>query len=430
MRGSALTASGRSTGSRRTARNLLLVLAALLAAFGLERMLRDDAGGSAPAASETRALITGEAGDYERALRRLDLEIANDRQDAAARTGEWLFEESLARAHMARARLSGNYEDFAAAQAAIDRAFAAAPAGTGPHFTAAMLAFSLHRLGEAERMLDAIDDYAVPPGSGDRAEMLGMRGDIALYRGDTEAALRFYGQAERLVPGSADFRMAVYHSQAGRPDEAEAALVRVEAALPQPTRRARAQIALLRGIVQLDNGRLDAALERFREANRLFPGWWLIEEHIAEVLALTGQAAQAEPILRDVVRRTGHPEYLDALAGLARSRGDAAEAWRLAVLARRGWNLRIQLFPEAAYGHGIDHCLDVGDAGCALMLALRNHEARPYGEAKLKLARALALGGRFAEAERMIAAAAATGWRPADIVATSQEVRALAPRGR
>jgi predicted TPR repeat methyltransferase len=80
-----------------------------------------------------------------------------------------------------------------------------------------------------------------------------MRGDIALYRGDSEAALRFYREADALVPGSADFRMAVHHSHAGRPDEADAALVRVAAALPHPTRRARAQIALLRGIVQLDN---------------------------------------------------------------------------------------------------------------------------------------------------------------------------------
>jgi hypothetical protein len=115
---------------------------------------------------------------------------------------------------------------------------------------------------------------------------------------------------------------------------------------------------------------------------------------------------------------------MDALAGLARRHGDQAEALRWSTLAREGWVQRIRLFPEAAYGHGIDHCLDVADAACALDLATRNHQARPYGEAKLKLARALALSGRSAEAEAMIAAAEAAGWRPADIRAARQELLA------
>ena len=418
-----IAAARRSAGAA-TVRNLVVASVALLAVAGIELALRSGKA-SLPDASETRALITGEAADYGQALRRLDLEVRTDAADASARPGEWLFQEALARAHMARARLSGDYRDFAAAQAAIDRAFAAAPPRTGPHLTAAILAFSLHRLADAERMLDQITRYAVPPPSGDLAEMLGMRGDIALYRGDPGAALLFYRQAEALVPGSADFRMAVYHSHAGRPEEADAALVRVEAALSRRTRRALAEIALLRGIIQLDNGRLQAALERFREADRLFPGHWLIEEHIAEGLSLTGNERQAEPILRDVVRRTQHPEYMDALAGLARRRGDQAEATRWATLAREGWVQRIRLFPEAAYGHGIDHCLDVADASCALDLAERNHQARPYGEAKLKLARALALNGRSAEAEAMIAAAEAVGWRPTDISTARRELLAV-----
>jgi tetratricopeptide (TPR) repeat protein len=398
-------------------------LVALLAVAFVELTLRSGRA-SAPDASEMRPLITGEAADYGQALRRLDLEVQTDAADAAARPGEWLFEESLARASMARARLTGDYRDFGIAQAAVDRAFSTAPPGTGPHLTAAILAFSLHRLTDAERMLDQITRYAVPPPAGDLAEVLGMRGDIALYRGDPAAALRHYREAEALVPGSADFRMAVYHSHAGRPEEADAALVRVEAALRRPTHRARAEIALLRGIIQLDNRRLQVAHLRFKEADRLFPGHWLIEEHIAEVLSLTRQERQAELILRDVVRRTQHPEYMDALAGLARRHGDQAEALRWSTLAREGWVQRIRLFPEAAYGHGIDHCLDVADAACALDLATRNHQARPYGEAKLKLARALALNGRSAQAEAMIAAAEAAGWRPSDIGVARRELLA------
>jgi hypothetical protein len=125
-----------------------------------------------------------------------------------------------------------------------------------------------------------------------------------------------------------------------------------------------------------------------------------------------------------VVRRTDNPEYMDALADLARRRGDPAEAGRWTQLARQRWDQRIKLFPEAAYGHGIDHCLAAADAPCALGLAERNHRARPFGEAKLKLARALALSGRVAEAQAMIAAAEAQGWRPSDIRAAREELLA------
>jgi 3-hydroxyisobutyrate dehydrogenase-like beta-hydroxyacid dehydrogenase len=118
---------------------------------------------------------------------------------------------------------------------------------------------------------------------------------------------------------------------------------------------------------------------------------------------------------------------MDALAALAQGRGDAAEARRWATRARAGWQQRIRLFPEAAYGHGIDHCLMVADAACALDLARRNHQARPHGEAKLKLARALSLSGRYEEAREMIAAAEATGWRPSDVQAAREEV--LDPQG-
>jgi len=421
MRQADLRPAAQPTAGLAAVRNIGIALAALLVVAGVELTLRSGDESALPD-TQARALITGEAADYGQALRRLDLEVATDAADAAAHPGEWLFEEALARAHMARARLSGDYQDFAAAQAAIDRAFASAPAGAGPHLTAAILAFSLHRLGEAERMLDHVARYAVPPAGADLAEVLGMRGDIALYRGDSGTAARFYREADAHAPGSADFRMAVYHSHAGRPEEADAALLRVAAGLRRPTRRARAQIALLRGIIQLENGKVGAAQDRFDEANRLFPGYWLVEEHVAEILALTGKERQAEAVLREVVRRTGHPEYMDALASLAARRGNRAEARNWVTRARQGWEQRIRLFPEAAYGHGIDHCLDAGDADCALALAERNHRARPYGEAKLKLARALALGGRVAEARTMIDAAEAAGWRPSDIRAAREQL--------
>src|SRR3546814_17364401 len=80
-----------------------------------------------------------------------------------------------------------------------------------------MLDFTLHRLAGAERALDSMDAYAVPPGRIERAEMIAMRGDIAFYRGRYAEALAAYAQADVIAPGSADFRRAVYHSMTRRP---------------------------------------------------------------------------------------------------------------------------------------------------------------------------------------------------------------------
>ena len=96
---------------------------------------------------------------------------------------QWLMHEILASELLARAQLSGSYEDYAAAQRALETAFTVAVKGSGPHMMRASLDFSMHRLAGAESQLAAIDRYAVPPDPGDRAEIAAMRGDIAFYRG-------------------------------------------------------------------------------------------------------------------------------------------------------------------------------------------------------------------------------------------------------
>ncbi|HEY0116821.1 MAG TPA: hypothetical protein VGB54_13990, partial [Allosphingosinicella sp.] len=197
-----------------------------------------------------------------------------------------------------------------------------------------------------------------------------------------------------------------------------------ERRLVRPDRHMRANMALQRGILDLDSGRWEEALAHFRAADALFPGWWLVEEHIAETRALLGDKAGAERLYRQIIARTGAPEFMDALAGLLRARGsaDEAEAWR-----RRSaliWDRRLQIFPEASYGHALDHCAGAGRTECALRLAQANHRARPYGEAGGQLAAALAASGRLAEAREVIDRVLASPWRTADVLATASRIYA------
>ncbi|MFN3820657.1 tetratricopeptide repeat protein [Blastomonas sp.] len=359
---------------------------------------------------------------YAEAIRRSDLAIANARAAALAAPDQWLMHEIHASEQLARAQLSGSYDDYAAAQQALDSAFKVAVQGSGPHLMQASLDFGMHRLARAQAQLEAIDGYAVPPDPGDRAEIAAMRGDIAFYRGDYAAALAGYDAADALVPGSASFRRAIFAARIGDVDQADAYLAEAERAYRSPTRQTRAYMELQRGILDLDRGRLTDAMAHFRKADSLFPGRWLIEEHIAEVLNLQGNTAQAEALYRDIVRRTGHPEFIDALAGIAEARGDTAQAKRLYARSWTIWSKRLEQFPEATYGHGIDHCVAKQDWPRALRLAERNHAARPYGEAKIALARALLGNGRSAQAQAMIEQVLASRWRTPDLHAAAADI--------
>lgn len=403
---------------------LAVPVAAGLALLAIERGFGGSEQFSFLSPSEPAVSLVGVAKDYDEALARLDQHLDSAKARADSLDDGWLVHEVVARAWLWRARLTGSYDDHRAAREALRRGFSRASPGTGPHMTGAMLAFSMHRLGEAERYLDTVDRYAVPPGGGDRAEMIAMRGDIAFYRGDYAAALAAYDEADRLVPGTSDFRRAVYHSKTGRLDLAEDYYDKSERALPFATPQARARMELQRGILDLESGRWDEALAHFRKADGMFPGYWLIEEHIAEVTALKGDLAGAERLYRDIVRRTGHPEFMDALAGIAAERGDpiAEAAWTRR--ADQVWRTRLRQIPEASYGHAIDHCVQKQDWACALALARRNHEARPYGDAKIALARALLHNDRPDEARAMIETVLNSPWRVPAAHAVAAEIYA------
>lgn len=401
---------------------VMLALLALAALWAMDRWLNSDPAPTARTWPDSPYSGSAPPSSYPEAMQRADVGIVNAQKAAGAASDQWLMHEILASELLSRAQLSGSYEDYAAAERALADAFKVAVKGSGPHMMQASLDFSMHRLAKAESQLAAIDGYAVPPDPGDRAEIAAMRGDIAFYSGDYQGALVKYDEADALVPGAASFRRAIHAARTGSIDQADAYFAEAERAYRSPTRQTKGYMALQRGILDLDRGRLDDAMAHFKEADQIFPGRWLIEEHIAEVLNLQGKTRESEKLYRDIVRRTGHPEFIDALAGIAEARGDKAAAKRLYDQAWSIWTRRLKLFPQATYGHAIDHCVARRDWPCALQLAQKNHEARPYGEAKIALAAAMLGNGRVAEARAMIETVLASRWRTADLHSIAADI--------
>jgi tetratricopeptide (TPR) repeat protein len=417
-----------AVASRPPARRLLLlrwVLVALLAIAAIWIINRLTAAPEGPIPHQWPATpysMDGLPRSYEEAMARAKVAVANASAAVASAPDQWLMHEILASEVLAKAQLSGSYDDYAAAERALDTAFKVAVTGSGPHMVRASLEFTMHRLAGAEQQLDAIDKYVVPPDRGERAEIAAMRGDIAFYRGQYSQALAHYDQADALVPNAASFRRAIHAARTGNPDRALGYFAKAENAYRSPSPQTRAYFALQRGIVELDRGRLDEAMAYFRSADRLFPGRWLIEEHIAEVLARQGKISEAENLYRDIIRRTGHPEFIDALAGIAAAKGEPATAARLYAQSSAIWARRLKQFPEASYGHALDHCIAKRDWPCALELAQKNHQARPFGEAKIALARALLGSGQISQARAMIETVLASPWRTSDLHRAASDI--------
>src|SRR5688500_11129003 len=134
---------------------------------------------------------------------------------------------------------------------------------------------------------------------------------------------------------------------------------RAEAVLNEAQRRAAfdpeavAWLLLQRGRMDLERAQPDLALQRFRDADRLVSGWYLIEQHLAEALAVLGRTDEAEAQYRATLARRPEvdlPEVRDALATVLRAKGDTAGAAEMAATARAGWERLLATFPEAAYG--------------------------------------------------------------------------------
>lgn len=185
----------------------------------------------------------------------------------------------------------------------------------------------------------------------------------------------------------------------------------------------KAWLKLQRGLIALDRGRFDEALAMYTLAEKALPGWWLVEEHIAEVKAFSGDTQTAKAIYEDVIRKTGAPEYMSALAVIELGSGNRDSAQKLLMRARSLYEDRLAKFPEAAAGHALDHFLqDANNPQRALSLAQVNFATRPYGDAAIALAKAWVLNKKPKAAVPLLEAEIARGWDTAELYWTLAEV--------
>lgn len=350
--------------------------------------------------------------------------VALGRERVRKAPDEWLREESLAAALMADFSLSGDYETLAEAGRVLDAARRHAITGSGPWLREAAYAMAVHDLDTAEGVLENAGRSAVPLSIGDRAEIMAMRGDIALYRGAMDRAAQHYAEAARLQGGSTAFRQAMLARMQGRFDDALVLFgqaAREGSGMPL----AQSHIALQMGATESARGRYDAARRWYDKAESLLPGQPLVALYRAEAQALAGDVVGAAEAMEAVADRHEWPEAMDALAMFYRAQGDRKQSRKWSDRASNAWETRMRLAPSAARFHMAEHALAYGDPAKALTLAQQEVRSRPYAESHILLANALIANGRPEEAAAQLHRAEESGWRSAPLYAAEAEVQAM-----
>ena len=366
------------------------------------------AGCKAPSAAQAKRIEPAAAGaSYDKLLAGYDSAI---RLAEASTKGELTSEQTaldLVSLYVERARLTDDYADYGRAEDLLARLEPRFKATPGFCLAKARLHFTLHRVAKAKQTLDGCARVL----AGNPAD-LGLRADIAFYTGRyKDAGLIYRAMADQLGGTQAYIQLAVYSARTGAPAEATAFMEAAEKRYLGGDALQESWFALQRGLIELDRGRYDQARALFAVAEERLPGYWLNEEHFAEATRLNGDTTAARKIYEDVVRKTGAPEYLDALAAIDADAGNATAATPLLTRAEAIYDQRARRFPEAIAGHALEHYLKAAPQPAkALALAQANYANRPYGEAAIALAKAQLLNHRPHDAAQLLERELAKGW--------------------
>jgi tetratricopeptide (TPR) repeat protein len=360
-------------------------------------------------------------------LKTLDTRIASATQIAEKNKSSFLALDRVAGMVLERARLTGDYDDYAKAEALLTKAFQVNESGFGPFMSRARLNYTLHRMDRVDADFEKARKSIVQDDQ-KRVGILLFEGNIALQRGRYAEALAAYEESVELERNAANLpALAFYRWGTADFEVADALYVEAIEKYHGKTVEPIAWMHLQRGLMDLSRGRYDDALVHYREAETWLNGYWLIDEHIAEILTLTGKTQEATALYLEIIERTNNPEFMDAMAGILLEQGKSAEAQQYVARARKRYEELMSKYPEAAYGHALGHYLEFGDdAAFVVDLAEKNHALRPNVDAKVLLAQAYLKGERTADAKRVIDEALATVWTTADLHATAAKVYRIA----
>ena len=341
-----------------------------------------------------------------------DTELAQVRQDIAALKADSPT-AAIARAHALyrRASLTGRIGDAKAADSAIEDALRQFGPLQDLFMLRARLDFALHRLPQARANLHR----ARAPAASQQVEVL--LADIDLQEGLQQAARQQYETAlttHRSWDNLA--RLANVLAMNGDFARADALYHEAENEVTAKEMRAYAWLCVQRGVLAFKRGRHDEALAHYRRAGHAYSGYWLVDEHVAELYGAQRRFEEAITLYENVIARAPRPESFQTLGDLYLFIGqpDRARPWHDKALA--AYLESVQRGEVHYFHHLAGFYADVRDNGAEAVKWARKDLALRRNPATLDaLAWALYRSGRFDEALAEMGKALASGVQDAHI---------------
>lgn len=310
-----------------------------------------------------------------------------------------------------RAVLTGNFAALESTEAAIDKAIRRLRLRGDLYFLKAKLAFQLHRLDDVRRNLEA------DPSLVTSAEGRALQADLDFQAGRYQAARTGY---EGVLANNRTWdnlaRLAYFEAKLGDAALADRLYWEAEDELTAKEMRSYAWVELQRGLLDLAHGRHAEASAHYRRADQAYSGYWLVSQHIAELLAAQGEFAEAAARLEDVAAEAPRPELQQALSRLYTLLGRQARAKSCLVMARAAYLQSVHRGGVHYFHHLADFYADLlKDGAEAVKWARRDIALRQNFSTQGALAWALYRNDQFAEAIEAIEQALSSGVKDAHL---------------
>ena len=346
------------------------------------------------------------ASGSEALLAALDHEIGLWAASLAANEGDYIAATRLGGLHLQRARITGDLGDYQRALEASERAVAADPIFWAGHTLRATVLFALHDFSGA--LTEAQTTFAADP---TQLDALAVIGDASLELGDVPAAADAYTELLDAAPTPPVWsRLAHLAFLRGDTRAALDGANRAVAAVdPTEDPAGAAFYRYQLGEIHRSLGNLSDASAAFEDSLDALDGYVPAEAALANVREAQGRRTEAIGLLEAAANARPQPEILAALGDLYALAGDDARAEeqyalveRIGTLARAGggiYDRQLILF-AADHDRGVDLAVSAAAASLERRKDVYGYDAYAW---------ALLAAGRVDEASAAIADALALG---------------------
>ena len=220
-----------------------------------------------------------------------------------------------------RASLAGDPTGLGAVARAIDRAIPFLVHPGDLYLLKANVAFKLHQFANVQSALRAV------PSVYHSNEGRLIRADLDFQFGRYQTAKNGYCavlKTERSWGALA--RLAHFCGKMGDPAGADELYEEAQDDLTAKEMRAFAWLEVQRGFLDFARGHYREAQSHYDRAEAAYPGYWLVDEHVAELLAAQDRYGDAIAILERVVSAAHRPELDQAIGELYQRTGQEERA--------------------------------------------------------------------------------------------------------